>query len=241
MRRVTRSLAARSPRPPSRSSRTPQPEIRVERIAPGVAVLFGRGGNIGLSYGADGNILIDDQYAPATERVVAAVRDARSRSDPLRDQHPLARRSYRRERESRPRRHGDRRPRQCPRPDVDGAGGARRARWRRRPAGALPVITFSEEPDLPPQRRRHPRHPCRARPYRRRFAGLLDARQRAPHGRHLFQRHAALHRPRFGRLDRRRHRRGRDRARASPTTRRGSSPATARWRGGPTSSAIATC
>ncbi len=52
----------------------PQPEIRIERLAPGVAVLFGRGGNIGLSYGADGNILIDDQYAPATERVVAAVR-----------------------------------------------------------------------------------------------------------------------------------------------------------------------
>ena len=52
----------------------PSPEIRVERVAPGVAVLFGRGGNIGVSYGPDGNILIDDQYAPATERVVAAVR-----------------------------------------------------------------------------------------------------------------------------------------------------------------------
>jgi glyoxylase-like metal-dependent hydrolase (beta-lactamase superfamily II) len=52
----------------------PNPDIRVERVAPGVAVLFGRGGNIGVSYGADGNILIDDQYAPATERVVAAVR-----------------------------------------------------------------------------------------------------------------------------------------------------------------------
>ena len=49
-------------------------EIRVERIAPGVAVLFGRGGNIGLSYGDDGNVLIDDQYAPLTERILAAVR-----------------------------------------------------------------------------------------------------------------------------------------------------------------------
>src|ERR671919_233305 len=48
--------------------------IRVEQVAPGVAVLFGRGGNIGLSYGADGNILIDDQYAPLTERILAAVR-----------------------------------------------------------------------------------------------------------------------------------------------------------------------
>lgn len=59
---------AQPPPPP------PQPEIRVERIAPGVAVLFGRGGNIGVSYGPDGTVLIDDQYAPATGRVVAAAR-----------------------------------------------------------------------------------------------------------------------------------------------------------------------
>jgi glyoxylase-like metal-dependent hydrolase (beta-lactamase superfamily II) len=49
-------------------------QIRVERLAPGVAVLFGRGGNIGLSYGSDGNILIDDQYASLTERILAAIR-----------------------------------------------------------------------------------------------------------------------------------------------------------------------
>jgi cyclase len=48
-------------------------EIRTERVAPGVAVLFGAGGNVGLSYGADGNVLIDDQYAPLTDRIVAAV------------------------------------------------------------------------------------------------------------------------------------------------------------------------
>jgi len=64
---------AQPPAPP-RPASPMQPEIRIERLAPGVAVLFGRGGNIGLSYGDDGNILIDDQYAPATERVVAAVR-----------------------------------------------------------------------------------------------------------------------------------------------------------------------
>lgn len=57
-------------------------EIRVERIAPGVAVLFGAGGNIGLSYGDDGNILIDDQYAPLTERILAAVRSVDA--DPVR-------------------------------------------------------------------------------------------------------------------------------------------------------------
>lgn len=31
-------------------------EIRAEQVAPGIAVLFGAGGNIGLSYGEDGTI-----------------------------------------------------------------------------------------------------------------------------------------------------------------------------------------
>ncbi|HEX8624796.1 MAG TPA: MBL fold metallo-hydrolase [Allosphingosinicella sp.] len=48
-------------------------EVKVERIAPGVAVLFGAGGNIGLSYGADGNVIVDDQYAPMSDRILAAV------------------------------------------------------------------------------------------------------------------------------------------------------------------------
>lgn len=49
-------------------------EIKVETLAPGVAVLFGSGGNIGLSYGEDGNALVDDQYAPLTDKIVAAVK-----------------------------------------------------------------------------------------------------------------------------------------------------------------------
>ena len=57
-------------------------DVRVERVAPGVAVLFGRGGNVGLSYGADGNILIDDQYAPMSAPIAAAVRSIDS--DPIR-------------------------------------------------------------------------------------------------------------------------------------------------------------
>lgn len=56
--------------------------IRVERVAPGVAVLFGRGGNIGLSFGEDGNVLIDDQFAPLTERILEAVRSVDA--DPVR-------------------------------------------------------------------------------------------------------------------------------------------------------------
>lgn len=48
-------------------------EIKVEKLAPGVAVLFGAGGNIGLSYGEDGTVLIDDQFAPLTGKILAAV------------------------------------------------------------------------------------------------------------------------------------------------------------------------
>ena len=48
-------------------------QIKVERLSPGVAVLFGEGGNIGLSYGEDGNIIVDDQFAPLSDRIAAAV------------------------------------------------------------------------------------------------------------------------------------------------------------------------
>ena len=48
-------------------------EIRVEKVAPGVAVLFGAGGNIGLSYGEDGSIVVDDQFAPLTDKILAAL------------------------------------------------------------------------------------------------------------------------------------------------------------------------
>lgn len=47
--------------------------VRVQQVAPGVAVLFGNGGNIALSYGEDGNLLVDDQYAASTNDVLAAV------------------------------------------------------------------------------------------------------------------------------------------------------------------------
>ncbi|NNC60444.1 MAG: MBL fold metallo-hydrolase [Erythrobacter sp.] len=48
-------------------------EIRTEQVAPGIAVLFGAGGNIGVSHGADGTVLIDDQFAPLTEKIEAAI------------------------------------------------------------------------------------------------------------------------------------------------------------------------
>ena len=49
-------------------------EIKTTKLAPGVAVLFGAGGNIGVSYGPDGTVLVDDQFAPLTGKIQAAVK-----------------------------------------------------------------------------------------------------------------------------------------------------------------------
>ncbi|MEO9601287.1 MBL fold metallo-hydrolase [Parasphingorhabdus sp.] len=50
-------------------------EIKAESLGEGIAVLFGAGGNIGVSYGPDGTVLIDDQFAPLTPKIEAAIAD----------------------------------------------------------------------------------------------------------------------------------------------------------------------
>ena len=50
-----------------------QVEIRTIELESGLFMLMGRGGNIGLSVGDDGTFLIDDQFAPLTDRIMAAV------------------------------------------------------------------------------------------------------------------------------------------------------------------------
>lgn len=57
--------------------------IRAVPIAPGIAMLIGAGGNIGVCAGEDGVILIDDQFAPLSERIRAAV-DSVSGGRPIR-------------------------------------------------------------------------------------------------------------------------------------------------------------
>ncbi|HMB93847.1 MAG TPA: MBL fold metallo-hydrolase [Rhodothermales bacterium] len=48
-------------------------QITATEVAEGVYMLEGRGGNIGVSVGTDGAFIIDDQFAPLTERILAAV------------------------------------------------------------------------------------------------------------------------------------------------------------------------
>ncbi len=50
-----------------------QVQVKTEKVADGVWMLSGAGGNIGVSAGEDGVFLIDDDYAPLTEKVRAAV------------------------------------------------------------------------------------------------------------------------------------------------------------------------
>jgi len=49
-------------------------EINVYPVAGQVYYIEGRGGNIGLFVGADGVFLVDDQFAPLTDKIVAAIR-----------------------------------------------------------------------------------------------------------------------------------------------------------------------
>jgi glyoxylase-like metal-dependent hydrolase (beta-lactamase superfamily II) len=48
-------------------------EIQTVRVSDGIHVLVGAGGNIGLSTGTDGAFLVDDQYAPLTTKIWAAI------------------------------------------------------------------------------------------------------------------------------------------------------------------------
>ena len=48
--------------------------IKTHKVAEGIYALEGEGGNIGVSVGDDGIFLIDDQNAPLTEKILAAIR-----------------------------------------------------------------------------------------------------------------------------------------------------------------------
>lgn len=57
-------------------------EIEIVDVAANVLMLVGEGGNIGVLLGADGVFLVDDQFAPLTDKILAAIK---SRTDkPLR-------------------------------------------------------------------------------------------------------------------------------------------------------------
>ena len=48
-------------------------QVRSQKVAEGVYMLTGAGGNIGLSIGDDAVFVVDDQYAPLTPKILAAI------------------------------------------------------------------------------------------------------------------------------------------------------------------------
>ena len=50
-------------------------EIETTKVADGLYMLVGAGGNIGLSVGDDGAFVIDDQFAPLNDKIMAAIKD----------------------------------------------------------------------------------------------------------------------------------------------------------------------
>lgn len=48
-------------------------EVKSQPVRDNVYMLTGAGGNIGVSVGADGTLIIDDQFAPLADRIVAAL------------------------------------------------------------------------------------------------------------------------------------------------------------------------
>ena len=54
-------------------------EIKPVKVTESIYMLSGAGGNIGLAVGNDGVFMIDDQYAPLTEKILAAIKDITGR------------------------------------------------------------------------------------------------------------------------------------------------------------------
>ena len=217
-------------------------EVTSQKVAEGVYMLTGAGGNIGLSVGADAVFLIDDQYAPMTPKIKAAVAALTRQARAVRAQHALARRPHRGQQE--PRRVGDpdRRPRERAQADDHGAvprglrdeGAAGRS--RRPPRRDLQRLRH-----LPSQRRRDLRLPHPARTHRRRLPHPVPQGERRPWRRHLLQRHVPVHRSLHRRIGERHDRGRRPDARAGGGQHARSFRAMARWPPKPTSRPIATC
>ncbi len=50
-------------------------EMKAQHVAGSVHMIAGSGGNIGASVGVDGTLIVDDQYAPLADKIVAALGD----------------------------------------------------------------------------------------------------------------------------------------------------------------------
>ena len=70
---VLLSGAAQGQQASSAPAAPPDPTVQTVNIAPGIYMLTGRGGNIGVSVGTDGAAIIDDKFADNAPNIRAAV------------------------------------------------------------------------------------------------------------------------------------------------------------------------
>ncbi len=68
--------------PPSVSADAKSVPLRAQPVADGITMLMGAGGNIGVSTGKDGTLIIDDQYDYQAEEIAAALK--RMKAEPPR-------------------------------------------------------------------------------------------------------------------------------------------------------------
>lgn len=73
---ILATLVIASPAPASEADRFAAVEVTSQHVRASVHMLTGAGGNIGLSVGKDGTLLIDDQYGPLAERIQNAVNES---------------------------------------------------------------------------------------------------------------------------------------------------------------------
>ncbi len=59
-------------------------QVRAQQISTTISMLTGAGGNIGVCHGGDGVFIIDDQFAPLTEKIKKAIADLTQSSAPIR-------------------------------------------------------------------------------------------------------------------------------------------------------------
>jgi len=70
---VLLSAAAQAQQASSAPAAAPDPTVQTVNIAPGIYMLTGRGGNIGVSVGTDGAAIIDDKFADNAPNIRAAI------------------------------------------------------------------------------------------------------------------------------------------------------------------------
>src|SRR6476660_9561943 len=59
-------------------------QIKVTKVAGGVYMLEGQGGNIAASVGEDGIVIVDDQFAPLADKIQAALKELKITDKPVR-------------------------------------------------------------------------------------------------------------------------------------------------------------